>query len=271
MNARSAATGLPARRSGRPGRTAIFAAVLWVLSVVSLAIGVLIPPSSGPNAPDLVSILFAGLAVVLPVTVGAILVTRLPRNPIGWLLLLSGLSLALNLGASGLVGYRLDDIARGASGADWIALLAQVTFLTFVVGLGLYVPRLYPSGHLPSRRWRPVALLGIAAIVCGTLKNLLLPFPSGTYPPSVTNPLAVGGAAANLASLLDVLTTLIGVIALPLVATSLVIRYRRASGIEREQLKWIASVAAIVVPALVVGIVLSSETSGTLGAISTVA
>ena len=114
-------------------------------------------------------------------------------------------------------------------------------------------------------------MLGLVAIACGTIKNLLLPFPPGTYPPSVQNPLAVSGAAADVAALLDTVTNLIGVIALPLVAASLGIRYRRAAGIERPQLRWLAYVAAIVVPALVVGITLSNETTGILGVVSTVA
>jgi len=271
MNVHPATAVRSARRSSRPGSTTIVVAVAWAGSIVSLAVGLHLAPTSGPNAPDLAGVVASGLAVLSPVTVGAILVMRLPRNPIGWLLLLSGLSLAVNLGASGLVGYAVDDFPGGTAWTDWIALLAQVTFLPFVIGLGLYVPLLYPSGGLPSPRWRPVAFLGLAAITCGTVKNLLLPFPPGTYPPTVTNPLAVSGAAADLVAVLDAVTTFIGVIALPLVAASLVTRYRRALGIERQQLKWLAFVAAIVVPALVVGIVLSSETSGPMGAISTVA
>ena len=267
MNGHSSATVPSARRSGWPPVTAIVAAVIWVTALASLAIGVLGAPTSGPNAPNLASLLATSVAVLSPVTVGVMLVIRLPRNLIGWLLLLSGLSLALNVGASSLI----DDPSNGIPGAVWIALLAQITFLPFVVGLGLYVPLLYPSGHLPSPRWRPVAVLGLLALMFGTIKNLLLPFPEGTYAPAIQNPLAVGGTAADLVSLLDVATTLIGVIALPLVAASLVIRYRRASGIERQQLKWLAYVAAIVVPALVVGIVTSSETSGTLGTVSNVA
>jgi len=259
------------QRSSRPRRTAIAAVGLWVAGIVSLAIGLLTVPSSGPNAPNLATLVSAGFAVVSPVTVGAILVIRLPRNPIGWLLLLSGLSLSLSLGTGGLVGYPFDGDPGSLPGAPWMALIAQVTYLPFVVGLGLYVPLLYPSGRLPSPRWRPVALLGLIALTCGTIKNLLAPFPAGTYPPTVANPLAVSGTAADLVSTLDAVTNLIGVIALPLIAASLVARYRHAAGIERQQLKWLAYVAAIVVPALVVGIVLSTETSGVLGAISTIA
>ncbi|MFI5040436.1 MAG: hypothetical protein ACHQNA_01085 [Acidimicrobiales bacterium] len=271
MNGRSSATVALTPRTGRSLPIAGVAAVVWVVSVASLAIGVLTAPSSGPDAPSIASLVAIGLAVVSPVTVGAILVIRLPRNLIGWLLPLSGLSLAVNLGASGLVNYPFDGIPGSVVGADQLALLAQVTFLPFVVGLGLFMPLLYPSGHLPSPRWRPVALLGLVAITCGTIKNLLTTFPPGTYPPSVQNPLAVGGGAADLVAVLDTVTTLIGVIALPLVAASLVSRYRRAYGIERQQFKWLALGAAIFVPALVVGIVLSSESSGLLGAISTVA
>ena len=271
MNSGSLVTVLLTRRPGRPSPTMVVAAMVWAVSAASLAIGVLMAPSSGPEAPSFASLVSSGLAVLLPVTVGAILVVRLSRNPIGWLLLLSGLSLAANLGASGLVGYAFAGIPGSVVGADWIALLAQVTFLPLVVGLGLFVPLVYPSGHLPSPRWRLVALLGLVALTCGTIKNLLLPFPPGTYPPTVANPLAVGGAAADLASIFDSVTNLIGVVALPLVVASLVSRYRSATGIERQQLKWLVAVAAIAVPALTVGIVLGGETSGILGGIATIA
>ena len=259
------------RRARRPTLIAIGVAGIWGLSVASLATGILTAPSTGPQAPSIENLLPVSLAVLLPITVGAILAVRLPGNRIGWLLLLSGLTLGVNLGASGLVSLAPDGTPGSLPGAAWLAVLAQITFLPFVVGLGVFVPLLYPSGSLPSRRWRPVALLGLLALACGTIKNLLVPFPPDTYPQTVQNPLQVTGSAADLVSLLDIATTLIGVLALPLVAASLVIRYRRAAGVERQQLKWFAYVGAISVPALVVGIVLSSETTGILGAISSVA
>jgi hypothetical protein len=77
--------------------SAIGAASLWALAVASLVTGLVSAPSSGPNALDPPSALAFSLAVLSPVTVGAILVIRLPRNLIGWLLLVSGLSIGLNM------------------------------------------------------------------------------------------------------------------------------------------------------------------------------
>jgi len=231
----------------------VVGAIVWVAALLLFASGLLLEPSGNGNDP--VTNAAISLAVVSPVTVGAILVTRLPRNLIGWLLLVSGLVIALSLGLSGLADYGLNAHPGSVPGAIWIAVLSQLTWVPFVVGLGFYLPLLYPSGHLPSPRWRPVAFLGIVAILFSTAQNALAPFTAGAFPAGDKNPLAIGGPVGQLASLLGLASSLIGVFAVPLVAASLVIRYRRASGIERQQLKWLAAVAVIVGPALAVAII----------------
>jgi MFS family permease len=235
------------------------AAVIWAASLLSLAIAVLTNATGGTDA---ASILAATLAVISSVTVGAVLVTRLPNNLIGWVLLLSGFLLALSLGLGGLATYGLDLHPGSVPGAIWIAWLSGLTWMPFSVGLAFYLPLLFPSGHLPSARWRPVAFLGIIAVACSTVRNALSPFAPGTFPPVDRNPLAIGGALGGVISLLGAASNLIGVVALPLVAASLVIRSRRASGVERQQLKWLASVVAIVGPALVLAIVFGQDANG---------
>jgi hypothetical protein len=147
-------------------------------------------------------------------------------------------------------------------GAIRLAVLSQLGWVPFVVGLAFYLPLLYPSGHLPSPRWRPVAFLGIVAILFSTVQNALGPFTPGTYPAVDRNPLAIGGPVGQIASLLGSASTAIGIFAVPLIAASLAIRYRRASGIERQQLKWLAAVAVIVGPALAIAITAGNDTTG---------
>jgi hypothetical protein len=244
----------------RPPRSdfvrAIVGATVWAASMLLLAIGLLTEPSGNGNDP----VTNAGviLAVLSLATVGAILVIRLPRHLIGWLLLACGFLIAVNLGTSGVADYGLNVHPGSVPGAIWLAVLSGLTWVPFNAGLGLYLPLLYPSGHLLSPRWRPVAFLGVVAILFSTVQHALGPFTFGAFPSADQNPLAIGGPVGDLAALLGAASKVIGVFALPLGAISLVIRYRRASGIERQQLKFLAAVGIIVGPALVVAITAGS-------------
>ena len=228
-------------------------------------------PWGDPSAPDIVQAAAIVLAVLSPVTVGAILMFRLPRNAIGRVLLVSGLMLALNIGTTGLAQYGLVSHPGSVPGAIWVAVFSEVTWVPFMVGLALYLPLLFPSGRLPSPRWRPVAVLGLVAIGISTLQNAFSPFAPGTFPPEVVNPLAVGGPVADLLSLLGAVLTILGLSLLPMAAASIVLRYRGAAGIERQQLKWLAAVGALVGVALVVGLVTGSDTTGIGGTVAKIA
>jgi hypothetical protein len=244
----------------RPPRSdfvrAIVGAMVWAVSLLLLAVGLLTEPSGNGNDP--VTNASVILAVLSLATVGAILVIRLPRNLIGWLLLACGFLIAFNLGTSGLADYGLNVHSGSVPGAIWLAVLSGLTWMPFSAGLGFYLPLLYPSGHLLSPRWRPVAFLGVVAIVFSTAQNALAPFTPGAFPPADQNPLAIGGPVGDRPALLGAASKVFGVFALPLAAASLVIRYRRASGIERQQLKSLAAVGIIVGPARVVAITAGS-------------
>jgi len=265
----STARAEPVRRSGRRRVVAAIAVTVWLVSVLMLVAGLAV---SGPVGPGDLPLLVATILTVLsPVTVGAILVTRLPRNLIGWLLVASGLLAAISNGGSGLADAALGTGSGGVPGAIWFAVLANLTWVPLIVLLGFYLPLPYPSGHLPSRRWRPVAPLGIIAIAFSTISNATAPFSPGTFPAGVQNPLVVGGSAGDLAGLLGAVSSLIGVVALPIVAVSLVVRYRGAAALERQQLKWLAAVIAVVGPALAIAILTGSDTSGIGADMTTVA
>jgi hypothetical protein len=114
---------------------------------------------------------------------------------------------------------------------------------------------LFPSGRLPSRRWRPLSW--IAAISGGTLFALILLF---------GNPDQVGGAiTAVTVAVVAALFAAIGISAL-----SLVVRYRRASGVERQQLKWFA-LAAVLIASSFAGQLLGEALWNLLDALTTTA
>ena len=198
---------------------------------------------------------FTALAIV-----GSVLVSRRPRNPIGWLLSGAGLVAAtynatIELGTYGLV------TAPGSIPSPLIVGdLAQLWLVGFLVLFALSVC-LFPTGSLPSPRWRRI-VLGVGLISLLSMAVLLLgtaEIPVGPQLERFANPLFVP-ALAPLVSGAPVLFLLI---ASPLVvaAASLVARYRGGSTVEKQQLKWIL-LAAVLMVASVVGTAFPSPISG---------
>jgi len=163
-------------------------------------------------------------------TVGALVASRRPRNPIGWLLL--GSVLCYAVGGAGVTVAGPPLIAWAGAWA-WGA----------GVGLAVVTLLMFPDGHLPSRRWRPalwLAVAGIVAFVVGT------GFGAPTIGDSnVPNPFAVPGSLGEVLGALQEAFPLVIVAAL-VALVSVVVRFRRSRGIEREQVKWVLYAAALV-------------------------
>jgi hypothetical protein len=180
------------------------------------------------------------LGMVSAATVGALLASRRPAHPVGWLLLAMGLSVSAAAVATGYANYAL---ARPETllGAGFAALYHGVAVLLWAACLS-FVLLLTPSGSLPSPRWRWWARVAAAAPLLAAVSTALLPF----EPPyrSIANPLAVPALAGPLRTTSDV-AWLLTAIAIPVAAGSLVVRFRRARGIERLQLRWLAWGAAL--------------------------
>jgi hypothetical protein len=191
------------------------------------------------------------LAVVSAATVGGLLASRRPRHPVGWLLLGSGLALVMNLLIESYVKYGL--LARPGSlpGARYLVGLTYVTILVWLSFPG-FVLLLTPTGRLPSPRWRWWARVAAAAPVVAVLASVVQPDPMA--PEYYGNPLAVPALARLLVVPLVASVTLVFV-SLLVAAASLVLRFRRARGVERQQLKWLALAAALAAMLLVVALV----------------
>ena len=272
------ATGTPtieARHSSRPRATTVVAWTIWVLALLSLAIALVTPTSSGPtDVVGAITALLVILAAVLPaVTVGAILATRFPRNPVGWLLQVSGLAIALVVAASNLADYGLTIQPGSVPGAVWFAWLNEWDWLPVIACALVYLPPIFPTGHLLSPRWRVVVGAGTVGFAIATLESALAPFPPDDYQPAVQNPLSVGvgGPVGDLAALLGTASHFVVIGAVFLALASLVLRYRRGSGIVRQQLKWFAAVIAIGGPATVIALLTSNATDAVIADISNIA
>ena len=217
---------------------------LWTLTLMSLVVmGVFrflnsSTPTAAPRNPLVLDFGYWLLFVAF-VTVGAFVASRRPGNAISWIFCWLGLSFSLVGASEEYALYALVTEAGSLPGAEvtlWLTALFGGPFLFAVFALILL---LFPDGRLPSRRWRPVVWLELVAIVClvayafepGPLGNLGLV--------RVSNPFGVQGAAALLGTLgwVGLLMTLAVAVA---GGISLVVRFRRARGVERQQIKWFA-------------------------------
>ena len=159
-------------------------------------------------------------------TVGALLAWKRPRNPIGWLLSATGLAYA-----AGSFCLLLAHFPRAVTLVNWLGWI-------WLLGLGLcvFVVLLFPSGNLPSRRWRPVAWAAGAGLAGWVLGNAFAPTII-TDSPSTPNPVGLTGPAGNMFKLMAVGGVVLIVGAGLAAIVSLAFRYRRAQTAERAQLK----------------------------------
>ena len=187
-----------------------------------------------------------GLTVVIGIWqfafVGALIATRHPRNPIGWLFCAIALSEQTRAfaGTYARAGYL---VSAGAwPGALEAAAVGRVVaYLPF--SLALFAMLLFPTGRLPSARWRPLLFVVGAHTVALVTLRALSPWPAAY---GVANPL--GAAGATGARLDDIFVVLFPGVwsALALAAAlSLFFRWQGADAIQRQQLKWFVYVAAL--------------------------
>ena len=246
----------PAHPSGEPApspavvpagrRRRLLSFSVWIVSLLAAA---LILVSAGDGAGDLQTSL-GNLATLLFVLVGAIVLGRLPSNRVGWLLWSAGLLVAAFLGSRALAVHGLT-ATPPMPGAIWFAWLsAWIGVPAVFIAIG-FLPLVYPTGHLLSRRWRAVAAAGLAAMITAMLQGALGPL-VGPYPPGTQNPLLLEGVAGDALRLFDgIMVIFVGAGFAVAAAGSVVLRFRRADGIERQQVKWLAAIVTIVAAAFI--------------------
>jgi hypothetical protein len=238
---------------------------LWALAMLSLAaVAWLDHLLRQAGRPDLVVLTVQGATnAALPhvgvATVGAVVASRRPRHPVGWLLLAIGLLPNASMPVFAYANYGLAAHPGRLPGARWAALYLPAFAAAALALLGV-VLLLTPTGSLPSRRWRwwaggaAIALVGLLGAVALAPNPLTRPYQAPTTPFDLRGfqgpVLGVYQAGFGLAA-----------VAVVVGAASLLARFRRARGVERQQLRWVA-LAAVVVALLVMAVAVDEAVGG---------
>jgi hypothetical protein len=181
-----------------------------------------------------------GIAVVFGVT-GWVVASRHRRNPIGWLLLAASVSAGLSGMAGAWAQYYQDtghgpDLLGGAA-----ATYGDVSWIPFILLPATFLLALFPDGHLLSPRWRWVAWCAGVGMAGGFFAGALFAGPTEDYP-GIDNPFGVDSPLIDPLNGVSLLLVAVGIVGS---AASLVVRFRRSYGAERQQLKWLALAGVI--------------------------
>jgi hypothetical protein len=218
-------------------------AVWAVVTTASVTLGVV-----DREAGDLGAALWVGYAVV-----GALVASRHPRNPVGWLLLAFALA---NSYVTAVSAYAHAGPHPGSVALLWSSRWGWYVWLSILL---VFLPLAFPDGRLLSGHRRWITVLGIAA-VSAAMVGAAFNSSAVAFSGSERNPLGVRGAAGTVFNGLETAGQVLLVLATVLTATSVVVRLRGSDGVERQQMKWFAWAAAM--PAAGWTIALASTLSG---------
>jgi hypothetical protein len=220
------------------------AALVWLVPVVSVTLA-----SAGavyaPEQPDMPLAARAVFVVFIASLgfVGTLIVTRRPRNSIGWILWGSGILATAAVAGDDYVSASFESFAGTLPGTIWVAWLIGQAFIPVIGAMMVLVPLLFPDGRLLSRRWRWVVVVVVIGLAAGAVK---IGFTPGATEADerVLNPLGID-AVRDLGSALDLINFGSFLITLPFAFAAMILRYRRGTSRERAQLRWYAAAVSV--------------------------
>ncbi len=202
--------------------------LVWMACALALAV---------LNGSDVATAVIFPVSLTASATVGALVASRRPENPVGWFFLGSAGCFALTVVAAEYFRF-------GLPGAEAMAWLVSWLWVPGVVLLLCFVPLYFPDGRLVSRRWR--WLVRYAIVFSGGTAVFSAFKPGEIQQEGIVNPLGVEA----LRPIFDVLEGPVFVLYFFLLfasAASLVVRFRRSGSVARQQIKWLA-LAAVAIP-----------------------
>jgi hypothetical protein len=223
---------------------------LTALSLLLLALNL-----SHPNAHIYDPWLDNTLTAISYAPVGALIASRHPENPVGWLLCLYGLVISLSNFSAQYAIYALLAQPGSLPGGEVMAWITS-WILPIINGLTVFYILLFPTGRLPGRRWRWLGWLTAASVVVGVILAAFSPGALLGILGPIRNPLGVEGFTSVYKAVLFTMVPLLTLAA----ALAVFMRLRRAIGVERQQIKWftyaaVASVIAAILAYIVPGVI----------------
>jgi len=221
---------------------AAFAAALLVSGFVSYNLG---------EAPELsiTDLLTTSITIAFSL-VGALVASRRPDNAIGWIFIGVAVFTGLGVLAHGYAQYRLDGSGTAGVVAGTAAIYAEISWVPFVLVPPSFLILLFPDGHLPSRRWRPVAWAAAGGIAGTLATSWVAPGPLADFP-ELRNPYGIDSPLLGPLAGLAYLVLFAGVLGS---AASVVVRFRRGLREQRQQIKWLAVAGTLAAVALIVNL-----------------
>jgi hypothetical protein len=223
--------------SGRGSRRLAWGLAACAVLLMSGAEALALASASGAEGNDL----FIWAITLVFSAVGALIASRHPGNAIGWLFLGAGVAAGIGAVASSYADLWVADRDGPALLGKTAALYGDLSWIPWILVPSTFLLLLFPDGRLLSRRWRPVAWCAAAAIgglfVAGALH-------AGHMEdhPKLTNPYGVESPLIDALQGLSFFLMAVGIIGS---AASLILRFRRARGEQRQQIKWLAFAGAV--------------------------
>jgi hypothetical protein len=249
---------------------------VWLLCVALISFALLFyflaSPTPATDTPPTLTALFRILSLAFP-TVGALVASRRPKNPIGWIFCGTGLLYGVQAFASGYADYALLERTGSLPGGEFMAWISRWIGVPVLPLAGALLVLLFPNGKLLSRKWQPVVWVAACGSAMLALSAALAPGPL-SFQPTFDNPLGLGGAIGklgpsessplfdqpSLAKPADTKINTGGVVEIFVrvgfffvlvswlfAVAAMITRMDQARGAERQQLKWFVYTVALLV------------------------
>jgi hypothetical protein len=225
-------------------------ALTWRLNIFA-------PEAAWEEESPLFNVLYAVLVLTYQ-TVGALVASRRPENPIGWIFLGTGLFANAFQGfAYAYADYSLYVRNGSLLGTEYMAWFSYWIALPFIALATVLLLLLFPTGTLPSPKWRVVVWVAVCGTAMLCLWDATIPGPLETHQ-SIDNPVAIEGAVGNAVEFVGKVGMFLVLVSLLFAVASLINRLVLARGDERQQLKWFTLAAGLMLGGFL-GVVLLSD------------